>query len=46
MVTDKQSDSKELEGKELPVMPGEAELLAALFDDVLNYVTQVANLDD
>jgi hypothetical protein len=30
----------------LPVMPGEVELLDPLFDDVLEYVISVADLDD
>lgn len=31
---------------ELPVMPGEVELLDPLFDDVLEYVIAEADLDD
>ena len=31
---------------DLPVMLGEAELLSTVFEDVMKYVTQTADLDD
>lgn len=46
MATDDQSANKGDDVHSLPVMPGEAELLAPLFEDVLKFVLRTVDLDD
>jgi hypothetical protein len=43
-VPDKQNDAET--NSELPVMPGEADLLSTIFEDVMKHVIQTADLDD
>ncbi|MEQ9109331.1 MAG: hypothetical protein RIF37_15295 [Rhodospirillaceae bacterium] len=43
-MADKQNEAKT--DFELPVIPGEAELLSTIFEDVMKHVIQTADLDE